>query len=212
MISNSQSYEDQIENLCVQFETKQAELGKILLEIQELFRAQGKPGEGWRLHVEKRLGIKENTAHRLIQKYEIMTDLAPHVGPSREPTVREVETILPFKREEPELYEEVLKTKPTLEQLLEVARAEQSAFEADTAAHEAQRIKVEATRMDPNESIGYKILSASLDLSLPVNEDKVTGKTLAEYLETHISSPMDTIALSMLRQKLNSAFNIMGID
>ena len=212
MISNSQSFNEYIEDLAEQYEQTEVQQGKILSEIREAYHAQGKDGGGWLLFIKERLNIEKNTAYRLIDKSQIVDDFFPHEGTSVDPTQREVETLTSFKREEPDLYKEVLETKPTLEQMLEVARAEQAAFESDTAAHEAQRIKVEATRMDPNESIGYKILSASLDLSLPVNEDKVTGKTLAEYLETHISSPMDTIALSMLRQKLNSAFNIMGID
>ena len=212
MISNSQSFNEYIENLAEQYEQTEVQQGKILSEIREAYKAQGKDGEGWIDFVATRLQIKRETAYNKIRVYEISNDFSQHVGRSEEPTIRQANELTTFKNEEPNLYKEVLETKPTLEQMLEVARAEQAAFEADTAAHEAQRIKVESTRMDPNESIGYKILSASLDLSLPVNEDKVTGKTLAKYLETHISSPMDTIALSMLRQKLNSAFNIMGID
>ena len=173
MISNSQSFNEYIEDLAEQYEQTEVQQGKILSEIREAYHAQGKDGGGWLLFIKERLNIEKNTAYRLIDKSQIVDDFFPHEGTSVDPTQREVETLTSFKREEPDLYKEVLETKPTLEQMLEVARAEQAAFEPDTAAHEAQRIKVEATRMDPNESIGYKILSASLDLSLPVNEDKV---------------------------------------
>ena len=212
MISNSQSYEDQIENLCVQFETKQAELGKILLEIQELFRAQGKPGEGWRLHVEKRLGIKKDTAYRLIQKYEIMTDLVSHVRQGREPTVREVGTILPFKREEPELYEEVLKTKPTLDELVSIAKAAQEEFESNEESHEELKQIAENTRQDPSEDIANKIMSIALILSLPHNEDKVTSHSLVEELKKKTITQHDEIALSMFRMKLNLTLDMIGIN
>ena len=212
MISNSQSFNEYIEDLAEQYEQTEVQQGKILSEIREAYHAQGKDGGGWLLFIKERLNIEKNTAYRLIDKSQIVDDFFPHEGTSVDPTQREVETLTSFKREEPDLYKEVLETKPTLEQMLEVARAEQAAFEADTAAHEKLKQIAEDTRQDPSEDIANKIMSIALVLSLPHNEDKVTSYTLVNELKKKTITPHDEIALSMFRMKLNSTLDMIGID
>ena len=58
MISNSQSFNEYIENLAEQYEQTEVQQGKILSEIREAYKAQGKDGEGWIDFVATRLQIK----------------------------------------------------------------------------------------------------------------------------------------------------------
>ena len=104
-----------------------------------------------------------------------------------------------------------MKLSPEAERMIEKARAEQAAFEADTEAHKKLKQIAEDTRQDPSEDIANKIRSIAIVLSLPHNEDKVTSHSLVEELKKKPMTPHDEIALSMFRMKLNLALDTIGI-
>ena len=227
-MSNLPTFEEELEAFAVEYEAVSVVAdharGRILKAAQARYARVGNPHgrmtfESW---VNTRLKISKKTAQQQMEHYEITNELIGIHGSQINISQRNARDIAKFKRKEPEVYEEVMKTAETAEQAVKTlqehiqeAKEEQARVEELLSRPEVQekaRLDVEATRSDPNETVAGRLANASMIISLPYNEDEVTSQRLAEQLRCHINSDTDRVAFSVLRQKINLALDILGVD